>query len=343
MSLGLPPRLRDVQADGSCFFRAIYNAAKQQGVAEEMIRCLRDDRVSCARVPSEREFVTCVRSALADRIRDQKDFGMVDNFVHWLGDDDSLSGNLELFDEMYGFPTTYKTFLRSAFEGGVRSERFRSEVRRALADHFEDPRNYVGELEVTLVKNVVKSCTADASKPIEIEVLSQNRWNEMTRAGWRPRPTQTVKLYLVNLGEAHYNWVDPAEAPEPPRFQGEYKAKSPPRAPRSEIRKRTRAVAPNPSLRKRSRSPVAQNRPSASKGLVEPQGCDRKFASSDWRLESKTPVGDGWWVYRVSRLNGDRIYKFWCQGGNVFETWAQVALVPSVKANLSLQRNLINS
>lgn len=198
----------DVAGDGSCFFRALFRAANRAGVLFRLISCLNSNEERRTQRTqnsmSEDCFVERMRLALSKMVSEFRDEGTILGFSRWIWDvAGSMTGTLEQrgarFAKELGFPIAYASLIPWA----LRKPDFVAAVRVAVAWHVSVQTNYVGPLEVELVRLFFRRCVDEKSRLL---IYTDRDWH--TRAAKRDFQLFATDLVLLNSNELHYRWVD---------------------------------------------------------------------------------------------------------------------------------------
>lgn len=187
----------DVKGDGSCFFRAIYNAAREQDRLRDIAGCFSIHESTCQDVldnanasRKEDSFVNCLRIALAQRIAL---LDVADSFYH------NVRGLLQVdVDSGQLILASLSTSLRQVFRASPTVEAFRHN----LAESITDNQHWVSEFEVEVIKHVMKKCLSDQQDVFR--VVSVESEKELTEDMMR---SVRGELVLVCINEMHYKYV----------------------------------------------------------------------------------------------------------------------------------------
>ena len=179
-------RKKVVKGDGSCFFRAVYQSAHSSGLLSKVCAAL---RVECA---TEAEFITGARTRLSETIRENEDGGYVASAYRYLSKLDVDTYKLII--------NTMPDWLSEAFPEPPKSLRA---FRRVIYDSVLEPSNWVGQIEVDLVRALLK--VHGMHIDVRYSVLSSSEDMEPNT------------VYVVNEGETHFNaiWVAPIGGASP--------------------------------------------------------------------------------------------------------------------------------
>ena len=164
----------DVKGDGSCFFRAIYKSAKLNGMENisQLVKCH----------TTEDDFVVCLRKQIASFIRTKDPQFLKDIFNNWWElrkenkDRTTLRAVFDLQPAWYW--TAFKLVAQDDYA------QFKYNVIRAV----QDPKNYVGEIEVVIVSELLNQVG------ISLSIID----NVM------PINPQKNTIYVVNKDNVHY-------------------------------------------------------------------------------------------------------------------------------------------
>jgi hypothetical protein len=216
----MPPvggRLVDVEGDGNCFFRALYGAAKDAGILEQVCGAFAvDEDSNCwEKVRSERdrvevvvdglrtglfvnkqelEFVACARDSLAARLaiagvegeRLRRFYDSMKELESVLDPDDYKSSVLE----------SQPLYIVTALENAADAARFA----RSVADHVRVMGNWVGQLEVGAVKAILNKSKSTENESLRIICVSNvSELDGVTR--------DNADLTIVNVNTMHYQYI----------------------------------------------------------------------------------------------------------------------------------------
>lgn len=191
-----PVKIRKTLEQGDCFYSAIYRSAKErQGLLERLSSCVGIQHTN------EAEFVQGFRNIIADQIvsgRLPSEEEGVDTF-------DYLSGlfisNSNSYAELI---SSYPKWFKEEFSMGLGE---RETFIQLLASHSREPGEWVGEIEVRIVKVLLEPCD------ISIEVRSNIQNNLYKRSQGKD------VLHLYNRSECHYEYfsfvADPVKVSMP--------------------------------------------------------------------------------------------------------------------------------
>jgi hypothetical protein len=180
--------------DGNCFFSAIFRAAKERGkaVVERLATCL---GVSAA---TESKFIAEVRNKIAARIE-----------TGHLPSGAGREGPLNMYDvfmEMVASPNDFKarisaypTWFKETFGDAGEHIGTREEFARRLAEQIRTDKNWVSEIEVYTLQEMLAPC--------EFALRITNS-NLIRVVGELKATTDDGKILLniYNKGEAHYEY-----------------------------------------------------------------------------------------------------------------------------------------
>lgn len=175
--------VRDVRGDGSCFFRALYNAALHTGHLKAMSRAFGFPRVP--EVTDEDTFVHYARLALGHMLTKPVVWPLIVDIHKYLRE-----VRKESKETYYAILEAYPSWFQRAFKRVPRKVEDFVEI---LASKISHKHNWVSEIEVRVVLHVLHR----ASIPIEI----------LNKVPSTTRHKRTDTMYLLNLGEAHYNYL----------------------------------------------------------------------------------------------------------------------------------------
>ena len=178
--------IRNVKGDGSCFFRALYQASLRTGTLKRIIRRFRR-RAGPAGTQgvitlTEDGFVTEIRAILAAVIMSDDAIipSIHDNLYAIYKEKDHLLYDAILESYPEWFQTRFAKFPK-------RLATFRSR----LAKNVTRKESWVSEIEVRLILDILRG--------ISIKILSA------------PPPSRTKldpsTLYLINVDEVHYKYI----------------------------------------------------------------------------------------------------------------------------------------
>lgn len=178
--------------NGDCFFSAIFRAAKERGkpVLDALAKCL---GVS---IVSEPKFIAAFRNKIGGYIAAGN-----------LPSNESKNGRVNTYDvfvEIVSDPAQYKALIESYpdwFEKtfGSNGELLgtREEFISRLAEQVRKSGNWVSEIEVTLVKDMLAACN------VIIRIANSNKIKDIGELKLETDDGKTI-LNLWNQGESHY-------------------------------------------------------------------------------------------------------------------------------------------
>jgi len=169
---------RDVQGDGSCFFRALYGVARKQHILHHLCIALQ-----IAKPNDINAFIRSVRSRLARCIRGKKDNHIVSKVYSTLKALDTAS---------------YAVMIKSSFPSWfVRKMKTlpntEDEFRHLFAKGVSKTSSWVSQIEVDIIKGFAQQ------KGIDIVILN--------REPTSPLAVRNKTLYLLNVDEVHYKYL----------------------------------------------------------------------------------------------------------------------------------------
>lgn len=115
----------DVKADGSCFYRAIYNGAKYSYLLNDILKCIFPNIAISKYINDEDLFVKDIRKLLHNRILESKDFNIIHKVFKVLSTDEDIiyKAKLEAFPSwfIHLFPTkpTNENIFRQKISKGI--------------------------------------------------------------------------------------------------------------------------------------------------------------------------------------------------------------------------------
>jgi hypothetical protein len=177
---------RDTKTQGDCFFSSIYRAAKEQNLLDILEDCLEVE------TSQEEIFIQNVRDILADKILEDED-GVISDIYENLTNLSEI--NINSFGEiMNGMPSWFRKEFEDGFPEDV------EEFVDIIAENERKSGNYVGEIEVNIIKKVIEECGIH----LEIYVTPIQKAKKETEEG---EPI----LHLLHIGppdyeEGHYEY-----------------------------------------------------------------------------------------------------------------------------------------
>lgn len=208
--------IRNVATDGNCFFRALYNAARDHGVLKSVAGCFQEladsscwDEIKNKSVAApvlidgvlderirynhqEEVFVRCMRKYIAMRIENDLDNYVVRTFRHWATLDNQTRSVAQ-----QSFPDWMVAALTTT-RGD--EQRFRQKVARAVGTMG----NWVDQQQVKLIRHVLDKCNF-----VNFRVVS---WDGDVLTETNPRflsqlRAENSELVLICEKEKHYYYV----------------------------------------------------------------------------------------------------------------------------------------
>ena len=178
-----PVKIRSTLSQGDCFYSAIYRSAREREGLLEKISSRLDIQHT-----SETEFIQGFRNIVADEIvrgNLPSEREGVDAFTYL---SDSFIRNNESFNQIL---QSYPSWFKQEFSGGLGE---RDTFVNVLSSHSRRLKEWVGEIEVRIVKELLKPLN------ISIEVRS-NFENTLYK-----RSVGNDVLHLYNRSEQHYEY-----------------------------------------------------------------------------------------------------------------------------------------
>jgi hypothetical protein len=169
---------RDVQGDGSCFFRALFCVAQKHHVLNVLCLALKIEYTKNVDV-----FIKHVRCHLANCIKERKDINVVTRIYATLEsmDKDSYAAIIK---------TSFPSWLSSQMKQLPSNE---AKFRGILAKGVIDKTSWVSQIEVELI---VKWARREG---IEIVILNKEPKEQLV--------FKRKTLYLLNVDEVHYKYM----------------------------------------------------------------------------------------------------------------------------------------
>ena len=173
--------------DGDCFYSAIYRSLRERGLLDTVATCLSLD------TKDETTFIQSFRDTLADRVAagnlqysDEKN-GRIDTYDYLV----QLTGDVASYTEV---TCKYPSWFNKHF--GKRGEKLgeRTDFCRRLAKYIRKQGRWVGEIEVRMVKDELRTCD------IEVDIRHSIVSALPKQVGGKE------VLYLYNPGEYHYEY-----------------------------------------------------------------------------------------------------------------------------------------
>ena len=172
--------VKDVRGDGSCFFRSLYHSMVQLPLKNRVIKSFDGKDMDI----KEDAFVVLVRDFLSKVIKSKKDAKVIGSIYKNLKTQNKE--NLDLVIE--GMSTWMQKIVKSSKWSKMTASKFREEI----AEEVLKKNNWVSEMEVEIVKNILKR-RAD----IDLRVLNSQL----------PKTLPKDVIYVMNIDEIHYNAV----------------------------------------------------------------------------------------------------------------------------------------
>lgn len=206
--------IRDVDADGNCFFRALYNAAKDHYLLQEVADCYQTSAISScwdeirtepdsASViidglpddhlksnPQEDAFVRCLREHIATRITYEQDNYAVGMYNYWRGLDE---------DTKIVIKDSLPTWLYTALE----TSQDKNEFRGLIASSIRKMGSWVDEPQVKLIVGLLQKCT-----DIKIQLVAwdtESKTKEQLIQELTNVPNRVI--VLICKDSTHYNYL----------------------------------------------------------------------------------------------------------------------------------------
>jgi len=169
-------KVLDVLGDGSCFFRALYHSAKSVYALKHVLRRF---GILVKDATTEDEFVGAMRNALSDMVLNKKD-------KHVIRD---VYANLLLMDK-----DSYKLALASSFPAWFA---------KAFKKLPQSEEAFVAKFAAGVLR------TSSWASEIEVRIIQERlRKFKLVILNSKPSKKYVIEdntIYLLNLGEAHYN------------------------------------------------------------------------------------------------------------------------------------------
>jgi len=176
--------IKDVKADGSCFYRSIYHAAKVSNVLDKLVHCFLNKEVA-EYENDEEKFVTDIRNILGYKIENELDNGIIHDIFE----------NISSYDS-----ETYKAVLESMpswFQKEFKKKPKKEDIfRKAFVKRIKDKKSWASETDIRVFTHIFNKCVDDFS----LVILN-------TEPDKKFKPSKKT-LYLVNIGEVHYNYLE---------------------------------------------------------------------------------------------------------------------------------------
>lgn len=173
--------IRRAEGDGNCFYRAIYKAAKENELYDALSECIFGSLIEY----EEEQFVKALREKMSTMFRLKNDYSAISNLFENLNAASPKSYKLLT---QYMPPYYMKKYQKKKPES-------EDELRIFIADHVAKNKEWAGELEVMLLKTILKGCG-------NLEIYSFNDKIPDTIV-FNPENT----LYLINEGDVHYDYL----------------------------------------------------------------------------------------------------------------------------------------
>lgn len=180
--------ISDVKADGSCFFRCLYNSLKNQKLLNRFLLYLDIDYDI-----NEEIFVNLMRCLIRNKIL--HDNALVEYYLtfreDFIKDKETLRLKLDTSLRKTIFYYIKDILESSDFKNFITLDNFNN----VCGDMISQNSTYVCEFEINVMKSILSNIGINLRILNDVEVLRNESFNNNT-------------LYLVNLGEIHYNYIE---------------------------------------------------------------------------------------------------------------------------------------
>lgn len=185
--VGFKPVLTDNLSNGDCFFSAIYRSLTSRGLLPSVAGCLN------LRYGSESEFIQDARNLVADRVIAGEAKNIYEAyFENFLIDVSSLKLQVS------SAPGYLQRFIQKKIEEQKVNQAVEfynyGEFASEIAKYVRTSGTWVGQLEVTIFKNLLKLCN------VVMDIYS----SIMPATNLPKRVGDTFYIYLYNVGEVHW-------------------------------------------------------------------------------------------------------------------------------------------
>lgn len=177
-------QLHDVTPDGSCFYRSLYNVLRVSGYLIPFCVFIFGNQM----VNDEDDFVVNIRTYISTCIRRNKDGGHIHDIFDKLSTDDSDTYDLIL----EGMPSWFsRLFPKQPSDENA----FRTKIARAVMRTTA----WASEIDIPIVTYLFRKCFRDHVRFVILNTIPK-RFTPLANT-----------LYVVNIGEAHYNYLVPRQ------------------------------------------------------------------------------------------------------------------------------------
>lgn len=186
--------IKEVKADGSCFFRALYFHLKAKDLVLNFVKCLDPTNILSEKISKvEHKFVRFIRNYLAIITKNNDDYGYSEeNFKNLKNiQENDINTFKQIIEISYGDEHKYNKNINS-FPKSLK------QYQKDKYDEIKDFSNYVNEYEIELLKKLLKNkCDKDFKNIIVI-----NNENGIM-------PDKFIKniIYLLRVNDNHYQAI----------------------------------------------------------------------------------------------------------------------------------------
>ena len=177
--------IHDVRADGSCFYRAVYNVLYMYGYIMPFCSYIFKQEIH-----DEDTFVSEIRAYISQMIATKKDKHHIQGIFEKLraDDDDTYTFILE------GLPSW---FANKFPKRPTNEDTFRETIAKCILSKSA----WASQIDIPIMLRLFRRCFKGA---ITLHIV--NSVNGKAPKTFKP---ETNKLYLLNLDETHYNYIVP--------------------------------------------------------------------------------------------------------------------------------------
>ena len=196
----------DVEGDGSCFFRSIYNYLKYSNINRNDL--LKNEIYKCIELgdkdDTENKFVKKIREKISSMIMNEETTLIKDLF-------ETMSNmEKETYKELYSIENALPDFVKKRYKLPPKQY---DTFKKNYADSVKKNSHYATEFEFNILLSILRSCVDTIE--LNITMIDSYDIDEIndTNANY-PRLIQKVfsgmsnnTIYLVNISNEHYNYL----------------------------------------------------------------------------------------------------------------------------------------
>ena len=197
----------DVDDDGSCFFRSIYNYLKYSNINVNQNKSLQNEIYKCIELEdgaTENKFVKKIRDKISNMIMNEETTLIKDLF------ETVSSMDKQTYKELYNIDNALPDFVRKRYRLPPKQY---DTFKKNYADSVKKNSHYATEFEFNILLSILKTCIDNLE--LNITMIDSYDIDEIDDKNPNyPRLIQKVfsgtsnnTIYLVNISNEHYNYI----------------------------------------------------------------------------------------------------------------------------------------